>query len=138
MHFFSNACAAVCALILDSEGKLLVTRRAKDPKKGMLDLPGGFVDPFESVEEALERELREELGVAVSDAKYLCSFPNQYVYSGLTYFTIDLAFICSIDDISKIEPADDVEDIVFMAPQSINADDIAFDSIRNIIRFAIK
>ena len=101
----------------------------------MLDLPGGFVDPLESIEDGLKREIREELGVAVSDAKYLCSFPNRYVYSGLTYFTIDLAFICKVDDVSIIKPADDVEDVLFMSPDKINLKDIAFESIRNIISF---
>jgi NADH pyrophosphatase NudC (nudix superfamily) len=80
LHFFSNACAAVCALIPGSDGRILITKRAKEPKKGMLDLPGGFVDPLESIEDALRREIREELGVAVLDSKYLCSFPNRYVY----------------------------------------------------------
>jgi NAD+ diphosphatase len=134
LHFFSNACAAVCALIVDSEGKLLVTKRGKDPKKGMLDLPGGFVDPLETIEDALRREIREELGVDVTDMKYLCSFPNRYVYSGLTYFTIDMAFICSIDDIKKIKPADDVEDALFIEPDKIDLGHIAFESIRNIIK----
>ena len=135
LHFFSNACAAVCGLIQDYEGRLLLTKRAKEPKKGMLDLPGGFVDPLESIEDGLKREIREELGVAVSDAKYLCSFPNRYVYSGLTYFTIDLAFICKVDDVSIIKPADDVEDVHFVSPDKINLKDIAFESIRNIISF---
>jgi NADH pyrophosphatase NudC (nudix superfamily) len=138
MHFFSNACAAVCALILDSEGKLLVTIRGKDPKKGMLDLPGGFVDPLETIEDALKRELMEELGVDVTDMKYLCSYPNLYVYSGLTYFTIDLAFICRVEDISTIKPADDVEDAFFIYPDKIDLNEIAFVSIRNIISFFIK
>ena len=137
LHFFSNACAAACALILDYEGRLLLTKRAKEPKKGMLDLPGGFVNPLESVEDALRREIREELGVLVSDAKYLCSFPNLYVYSGLTYFTIDLAFICKVDDVSIIKPADDVEDVLFVSPDKINLEEIAFESIRNIISFFI-
>jgi len=138
LHFFSNACAAVCALIFDDSGRLLLTRRAKEPKKGMLDLPGGFVDPLETVEDALKREIREELGVTVTDTKYFCSYPNRYIYSGLTYFTIDLAFICSIDDITKIKPADDVEDTVFTKRDKINLDQIAFESIRNIIRTVMK
>ena len=137
LHFFSNACAAVCGLILDCQGRLLLTKRAKEPKKGMLDLPGGFVNPFESLEEALGREIREELGVTVRDMNYICSFPNRYVYSGLTYFTIDLAFICKLDDVSIIKPADDVEDAIFVSPGKIHLEDIAFESIRNIISFFI-
>jgi NAD+ diphosphatase len=137
LHFYSNACAAVCALIFDGSGRLLITRRAKEPKKGMLDLPGGFVDPLESIEDAVKREIKEELGAHVFDMKYLCSFPNRYVYSGLTYFTIDLAFICKIEDVSIIKPADDVEDAFFVSPGKINLDEIAFESIRNIISFFI-
>jgi NAD+ diphosphatase len=138
LHFFSNACAAVCALIFDGSGRLLITRRAKEPKKGMLDLPGGFVDPLESVEDALRREIREELGVDVTGIRYLCSFPNRYVYSGLTYFTIDLAFICGVDDVSSIKPADDVEAAFFVSPGKINLEEIAFESIRNIIQYFLK
>jgi len=133
LHFFSNACAAVCALILDSKGRLLITKRAKEPKKGMLDLPGGFVDPLESIENALRREVKEELGVDVTDMRYFCSYPNRYVYSGLTYFTIDLAFICRLENISTIKPADDVKDAFFMSAGKINLEEIAFESIRNII-----
>lgn len=101
----------------------------------MLDLPGGFVDPLESIEDALTREIREELGVAVSDAKYLSSFPNRYVYSGLTYFTIDLAFLCKVDDVSIIKPADDIEDAFFVFPDEIKLEEIAFESIRKSIGF---
>ncbi len=133
LHFFSNACAAVCALIPDSEGRLLITKRAKEPKKGMLDLPGGFVDPLETIEDALRREIKEELGVDVTGIEYFCSFPNRYVYSGLTYFTIDLAFICKVENLSCMKPADDVEDTFFMYPDKIDLNDIAFVSIRNII-----
>jgi NADH pyrophosphatase NudC (nudix superfamily) len=134
LHFFSNACAAVCALILDSEGNLLLTTRAKEPKKGMLDLPGGFVDPLESIEDAVKREIREELGLNVIKMKYFCSFPNRYIYSGLTYFTIDLAFICEVDDLSKICPDDDVSGTLFIKPGMIDIDGLAFESIKNIIR----
>jgi NAD+ diphosphatase len=138
LHFFSNACAAVCALIHDSEGRLLLTKRAKEPEKGMFDLPGGFVDPLESVEEALKREIKEELGVTVTDMQYFCSFPNRYVYSGLTYFTIDLAFICIIDDISGVRPDDDVSDAIFIAAAKIDLEQIAFESNKNIIRYYLE
>jgi len=50
--FFFNIAAAVAALITDPEGRLLVTKRALDPAQGTLDLPGGFVDPHETAEEA--------------------------------------------------------------------------------------
>ncbi|MCH8193027.1 MAG: NUDIX domain-containing protein [Planctomycetes bacterium] len=82
-QLYLNTAAAVCALIQDDRGRLLVTVRANDPKKGFWDLPGGFVDPDESAEHAVIREVREELGLRVSSTDYLCSRPNSsYPFRG--------------------------------------------------------
>ena len=50
------------------ERSVLMIRRGGDPFKGMLALPGGFVDVGETVEQAALRELQEETGVAVEAA----------------------------------------------------------------------
>lgn len=51
---------------LSSPARLLVARRTAPPRfAGMWEFPGGKVEPSESAEEALHRELREELGVGV-------------------------------------------------------------------------
>jgi len=56
----------VTAALFEREGRVLLARRRPGRHMGSLwEFPGGKVDPGESAEEGLARELREELGVAV-------------------------------------------------------------------------
>ncbi len=132
-NFYLNNSAAVACLIFNSEGKLLLTRRAVEPAKGMLDLPGGFVEPMESAEDAVIREINEELGVTVTGSEYLASFPNEYIFSGFSVFTVDLAFVCSVNDLSAIVPADDVSDVEFMFPEEVKKEELCSESMSQII-----
>ncbi|HEY3388663.1 MAG TPA: NUDIX domain-containing protein [Prolixibacteraceae bacterium] len=132
-NYFINNSAAVACLIFNTEGKLLLARRAIEPAKGMLDLPGGFVEPMESAEAAVVREIKEELGVLVTEAKFLASFPNEYIFSDFSVFTVDLAFVCKVDDIAAIVPADDVSEIEFVSPKDVKKEDLCSDSMANII-----
>lgn len=56
-----------CAVLVDADGRILVTDRppGKD-MAGLWEFPGGKVEPLESPEAALVRELREELGLETS------------------------------------------------------------------------
>lgn len=70
----------VVGVILDGE-KFLVERRRSDEEidPGIVCLPGGHVRKDESREEALKREMREELGVKVKGSKFICK--NFYIAS---------------------------------------------------------
>lgn len=131
-EFFVNAAAAVVALIEDGEGRLLLTRRARAPEKGMLDLPGGFADPGESAEQALVREVKEELNLDVAKCGYFCSFSNTYLFGGIVYHTLDLAFTCAVEGLDAIGAADDVGGYLFLHPDRIPIGEIGFDSIRRV------
>ena len=132
-HFYFNAAAAVAGLIEDDIGRLLMTVRAHDPAKGALDLPGGFVDFDETAEDALMREVKEELSLEVKKCSYFRSFPNTYIYDNITMRTIDLAFICAVESFESQKLSDEIKDVRFLNPLKIPLDRIGFDSIRNIV-----
>jgi 8-oxo-dGTP diphosphatase len=58
----------VVAGAVGDDGVVLMIRRGGDPFRGMLALPGGFVDVGETVEQAALRELEEETGITVEAA----------------------------------------------------------------------
>ena len=132
-RYFVNPAAAVAALIIDTNGQLLLTRRRNAPAAGMLDLPGGFVDKFETAEDAIRREIKEELNLHVDEIRFFGSFPNEYLFNGIVYFTLDIVFKSSVSNFDTLRPADDVSSCEFLTPDKINLNEIGLDSVKNII-----
>jgi len=137
-RFYINAAAAVAAILVTPEGKIVLTRRKHEPRAGTFDLPGGFVDPMEGAEHAVKREVLEELGITINQMQYLISFANEYVFKGISYFTCDLAFVCPVDDLSMMKPADDVAEAILINPSDVDFNLISFQSITNIIKLFIE
>ena len=132
-HLFFNVASAVTALIFDGDGRVLFSRRGRNPAKGRLDFPGGFCEPGESAEMALARELSEELCVRVRASSYAGTVPNEYLYDGVLYRTLDLAFFVKVDTPEKMIPADDVEALGWRFPESVMPSELAFDSVALIL-----
>jgi NAD+ diphosphatase len=133
-HYFINNSAAVACLIFNPLGELLLTRRAFEPNKGMLDLPGGFVEPLETAEEAVVREIKEELNIQVTNVTYLISFPNLYPYSDFNVPTVDLAFLCETNSLGNLRPGDDVASVEFINPCKIDLNSLCSESMKQIIQ----
>jgi len=133
-RFYINASGAVACIIENPQGEILMTRRAFEPAKGMLDLPGGFVNPDETAEDAVKREIKEELNLETVSMQYIGSSNNHYLYGEMMYFTLDLGFKCLVTDFAKMRVADDVDGYLFLPHNRINLQEISFPSIRKILQ----
>ena len=129
---FHNVAGAV-AVVIKCDNEILFTRRNQEPKKGKLDLAGGFVDPKESAEETCVRELLEEMKIEVdiSKLKYLASLPNTYEYKDILYNTLDLFYEYEVDEKFNIElEISEISETAWLKKEELDLDDIAFDSQR--------
>ncbi len=137
-NYFINSSAAVAVLLFNEKGELLLARRAVEPHLGKLDLPGGFIDPMETAEQAAVREIQEELGISIHSLRYFCSFPNEYIFSGYSVFTLDLAFLAKTDNLHKMTAMDDISSFEFSKPQDVDLDELPSISMKNILKELIQ
>lgn len=130
---YTNAAGAVVALIENEKGEVLFVRRRFDPAKGTLDLPGGFIDLGERAEDAVVREVKEEVGLDVVETQFLVTYPNTYLYDSLLYHTIDLVFRCRVEDFRPLHADDDAADCCFLPLEKVEIQEIGLGSIRRLV-----
>ena len=128
--YYFNPSSAVAGIVLNPAGEALFLRRAKHPAKGKLAVPGGFIDIGERAEDALRRETREEVGLELSGPTFLCSHLNSYHYQELTYPVLDLFFVARATNPEAAQSLDGVDGFIWMKPEAVSFEDIAFPSIR--------
>ncbi|MBR1712825.1 MAG: NUDIX domain-containing protein [Alloprevotella sp.] len=129
--YYCNASAATVAVVTNARDELLVVRRAQEPAKGTLDLPGGFVDPGESATEGVVREVMEETGARAARVKeFLFSLPNAYLFSGFEVPTCDLFFRVEITDETALFARDDAAELFWLPWEEVVPADFGLRSIR--------
>lgn len=133
-HLYFNASSAVAVLVADQSKRLMLVTRGVEPDYGKLDLPGGFIDPGETAENAVERELFEELGMKLRSVNYFSSAPNEYIYSEFSVFTTDLAFVAVPETLDGLKAMDDILEYRFYTEDELNYDDIAAPSIKKFVK----
>ena len=135
--YYANPCSATAAFIVNDKDEMLVVRRAKEPAKGTLDLPGGFCDMGETVEQGMIREIKEETGLDVKDIQYLFSSPNVYVYSGMGVHTLDMDYLVRVHgNHIPVKAEDDAAEAMWIPINEVNPAEFGLTSIRNaVIRF---
>jgi ADP-ribose pyrophosphatase YjhB (NUDIX family) len=135
--YFQNVAVATACIISTEQGILFVERK-KDPGKGKLGMPGGFVNPCEDAVQGLRRECREEISFDPGpDVKFFVSFPNVYPYKSIVYHTCDLYFVVSAPALKLSDLKADSEETVnihFIKPEDIVFENIAFDSARKALK----
>ncbi len=124
--FYLDPKLAGIAIIPWKDG-LVLARRAIDPGYGLWVAPGGFVDVGERVEDAVVREVREEVFLNVRINRLL----NVYSYPGRT--TVIVAYVA---DVISGQPGggDETLEARVFRPHEIPWEEIAFASTRDALR----
>ena len=119
--------ASVAAIIRNEKNEILFTIRKHDPAAGMLDLPGGFVDLGETAEDAVKREIFEELNLEINKTEFVGTFTNKYLYARIEYQTLDLVYNCSVESFEELKVADDVSGYVFLDSAKVRHEEIGLE-----------
>jgi NAD+ diphosphatase len=131
--YYYNVAVSSAVIVLGPDDSALFIRRARDPGKGKLALPGGFIDRGETAEHAAMREVREETGARLERVEFLASFPNLYTHREVDYPVVDLFFTARVAE-RKASALDDVTEIVWAAPAALVDEDLAFPSHGQALR----
>ena len=84
----------------------------------------------ETGEEGVAREVKEETRFEVQHATYLFSLPNLYPYSGFEVHTLDMFFLCEVDNTDAPEAHDDVAETFFLPLKKIEPQKFGLSSVR--------
>ncbi len=96
----------VGAVVTDGRGRLLMIKRGHEPGAGLWSIPGGRIEPGETDEEALVREMFEETGLAVEVGRLI----GRVQRPGPNGTVIDIADYAATVTGGTLRPGDDAAD----------------------------
>ena len=133
-HFYLNPVPTNALIIENKRGEIILVKRKINPQKNKWDLPGGFLDFNETIEESLSREVKEELNVIIKNFYYLNSYIDRYFYRGFNYHTICFVFYTKIYEDLNFIPQDDVSEIKFFSRNKLPFEKIAFSGVNKALK----
>ena len=101
-------------------------------------MPGGFVDFGETAEEALRRELKEELMIESVELTYFTSEPNDYFYLNVPYQTLDFYFAATISSKPDTFDSSEIMEICWRSAGEIVEEEFAFSPMFQVFRQFLK
>jgi ADP-ribose pyrophosphatase YjhB (NUDIX family) len=117
---------------------VLVAVRAREPFKGLIDVPGGFLKPGEDPVEGLRREVEEELGVQIETSMDDCvqAVPHRYGDEG--DWLLSLGFVVRFTGEVELHPADDVAEARWVTADELEQLDFAWEHDKHLVRKALE
>lgn len=120
---------SIKGLILDETRKKFLTVREDN---GIWELPGGGLDWGESMEDCLRREIKEEMGLEVTE---MAKLPSFYLTGKNIdgHWSLNLVFEIKVKDLN-FTPSEECQEIRFIAPEEIDT----INAFRNVRELAEK
>lgn len=129
--------APTCGAAIVRDGRALLCVRAREPEKGRLDVPGGFLNGGEDPIEGLKREIREELGVEVDVSVSDCISMVPHRYGAEGDYVLALGFRARLRS-GEPGASDDVADILWVGKDELDDLDFAWEHDRELVRHALE
>jgi len=126
---YQNPVPAAAVTIIQ-DGKILLVKRAVEPRKGLWSLPAGFLEIDESVEECAVRELKEETNLDVELSRLLAVYS---VFDDPRYICLLVVYSGKILG-GELKSGDDAADARFFPPSALP--EIAWNVHRRAIALA--
>ncbi|OGH47203.1 MAG: hypothetical protein A3A51_01590 [Candidatus Levybacteria bacterium RIFCSPLOWO2_01_FULL_39_10] len=127
---FNNPKPTATAVIIKDQ-KILVGKRTSEPFKGKWDFFGGYMGADEVPEEALKREIKEELGVEC-EITYLGAFTGTANYENYHFPVVSFAYLTELKGEINLNKKENSK-YEWVAITKLN--NIAFDSNEKILKF---
>jgi len=126
IHYLNPKIVAGCLPV--HEDKVLLCKRAIEPRNGFWTLPAGFMENGESTQHAAIRETLEEANARVSNLQLYT------VTSLLPVSQVQMIYLAQLDDLN-FSAGDETEDAQLFTEAEIPWQDLAFQTIHNALKF---
>lgn len=130
---YANSSPAAGIFLVNERDEVLLSVRGIEPRKGMLDAFGGFVNGEETAEAAIKRELIEELALQENEytpPEFLCTSIGHVPYKGETIPLLSILFWSRLRTSRELTASDDVAGIYVTPLSTLDMSRLHDDDIR--------